>query len=148
MDYFIVELNDEQKIAIPLDKVQEVMSINYNDICPIPGVKSGLLGVVSQRGNLLWLLDLSRLLLNFNSLTNRFNALTILVTKLEENYIGLVIKKLGEIKDSIIDNSLIVSEENILNNYCQGIILDTQKQIPIIELSKIKSYVNELGVII
>jgi len=93
MDYFIVELSQQQKIAIPLNEVKEVMSINYTDICPIPGVKNSLLGIISQKGSLLWLLDLSQLLHDFQLLTNKFHSLTILVTKIEENYI-----KTGKVK--------------------------------------------------
>lgn len=143
MDYFIVELNDNQKIAIPLDKVQEVMSINYGDICPIPGVKDGLLGVVNQRGNLLWLLDLSQLLLGVQSLTNKFYSLTILVTKLEKNYVGLVIKKLGEIKNCLdINNNFQPSEIHILKDYCRALINDNENSITIIDLMKIQNYLK------
>lgn len=141
MDYFIVELNNDQKIAIPLDKVQEVMSINHNDICPIPGVKEPLLGVVSQRGNLLWLLDLSRLLYNFSLLNNTYSSSTILVTRLEQNYIGLVVKKLGEIKDLVIDNSFNYSQQNTINNQ-NNFFVNTQNDIAIIDLIKIEKYLK------
>ncbi|BAQ59684.1 hypothetical protein GM3708_89 [Geminocystis sp. NIES-3708] len=141
MDYFIVELNNDQKIAIPLDKVQEVMSISYNDICPIPGVKESLLGIVSQRGNLLWLLDLSRLLYNFRLLNNSYSSSTILVTKLEENYIGLVVKKLGEIKDLVLDNSFDVSQQNAINSH-NNFCVNTKNSIAIIDLIQIENYLK------
>ncbi|WP_373478935.1 chemotaxis protein CheW [Geminocystis sp.] len=143
MDYFIVELSQQQKIAIPLNEVKEVMSINYTDICPIPGVKNSLLGIISQRGSLLWLLDLSQLLHDFQLLTNKFHSLTILVTKIEENYIGLVVKKLGEIRQCLEINDLTnLSDLNISVNYYQGVIPDTKNSIPILNLTKIKDYLT------
>jgi len=143
MDYFIVELSQQQKIAIPLNEVKEVMSINYIDICPIPGVKNSLLGIISQKGSLLWLLDLSQLLHDFQLLTNKFHSLTILVTKIEENYIGLVVKKLGEIRQCLEINDLTnLSDLNISVNYYQGVIPDTKNSIPILNLTKIKDYLT------
>jgi len=104
IDYFIVEFTNQQKIAIPLEKIQEVITVNYGDICPIPGVKNSILGLVSQRGILLWLLDLSLLLHNIPSFSNRLSSSTILVTKIGKNNVGLVVKKLGEIKDFLNSN--------------------------------------------
>jgi len=138
-----VELSQQQKIAIPLNEVKEVMSINYTDICPIPGVKNSLLGIISQKGSLLWLLDLSQLLHDFQLLTNKFHSLTILVTKIEENYIGLVVKKLGEIRQCLEINDLTnLSDLNISVNYYQGVIPDTKNSIPILNLTKIKDYLT------
>ncbi|WP_204368655.1 chemotaxis protein CheW [Neosynechococcus sphagnicola] len=49
-------------MVLPLDRTSEVISLQRGDICPIPGVAASLLGVVNQRGKLLWVLDLSDLL--------------------------------------------------------------------------------------
>lgn len=136
MDYFIVELHNDKQIAIPLDQVQEVMSINYIDICPIPGVKDSLLGVINQKGNLLWLVDLSRLLYDFYSLNNSYTSLTILVTKLEYNYIGLVVKKLGEIKNLVMNNNLSISSNN------NPLLLNINNSIAILDLIKVQHYLN------
>lgn len=136
MDYFIVELHNDKQIAIPLDQVQEVMSINYIDICPIPGVKDSLLGVINQKGNLLWLVDLSRLLYDFYSLNNAYTSLTILVTKLEYNYIGLVVKKLGEIKNLVMNNNLSISSNN------NPLLLNINNSIAILDLIKVQHYLN------
>lgn len=61
-DYFYVQLRQSTKVILPLDSTKEVISITYAEVCPIPGVSSALLGVVNQRGKLLWVLDLSDLL--------------------------------------------------------------------------------------
>lgn len=61
-DYFFVQLRQSVKVALPLSITKEVISLTYGEICPVPGVSPNLLGVVNQRGKLLWVLDLGDLL--------------------------------------------------------------------------------------
>lgn len=62
MDYFQVRLGSLARIGIPLSHVMQVMVQPYREICPIPGMMEGCLGVVNQQGRLLWVADLRRLL--------------------------------------------------------------------------------------
>ena len=61
-DYFHVQLGSAEQLAIPLDNATEAISAIRLDVCPIPGVPAYLLGVINQRGRLLWMLDLATLL--------------------------------------------------------------------------------------
>lgn len=61
-DYFHVQLRQSIDVLLPLESTTEVISCTRGEICQIPGVESALLGVVNQRGKLLWVLDLSDLL--------------------------------------------------------------------------------------
>ena len=58
-DYFHVQLRQGMEVVLPLDSAVEVLTLNPKEICPIPGVSPALLGVVNQRGKLLWVLQLS-----------------------------------------------------------------------------------------
>jgi len=58
-DYFHVQLRQGMEVVLPLDSAVEVITLNQKEICPIPGVSPALLGVVNQRGKLLWVLQLS-----------------------------------------------------------------------------------------
>ena len=76
-DYFWIDLGLALTVAIPLAKTREVLSFPLNSLCLIPGVRAELLGVSNQRGNLLWVIDLPRLLspttanaLNYRTLEN------------------------------------------------------------------------------
>ncbi len=62
VDYFEVELVQSQLLAIALERTAEVLTLKRSEICPVPGVKSELVGVSNQRGKLLWFVDLSVLL--------------------------------------------------------------------------------------
>lgn len=141
MDYFIVELIERKKVAIPLNQVQEVININYGEICPIPGVNNSLLGVTNHRGNFLWILELSNLL--FNQYLPNFTLNTILLTKIKHhNFLGLVVQKLGEIKAfSDLNTSLANNTLNLNPNYYQDIIPDSQN-IPILNLINIQNSLN------
>ncbi len=61
-EFFQVRLRQETSLLIPLANTVEVVILDRQKICPIPGVAPNLLGVVNQRGQLLWILDLSELL--------------------------------------------------------------------------------------
>jgi twitching motility protein PilI len=61
-DYFWIDLGLDISVAIPLVKTREVLSFPLSSLCAIPGVRRELLGVSNQRGNLLWVIDLPRLL--------------------------------------------------------------------------------------
>ncbi|WP_009632632.1 chemotaxis protein CheW [Synechocystis sp. PCC 7509] len=61
-DYFCGQLRQSINVLFPLESTEEVIALTYGEICPVPGVSSALIGVVNQRGKLLWVLDLSDLL--------------------------------------------------------------------------------------
>ncbi len=61
-DYLQVCLSKKESLLIPTTNAVEIISRKRSDICPIPGLLFSLLGVVNQRGRLLWVLDLASLL--------------------------------------------------------------------------------------
>jgi twitching motility protein PilI len=61
-DYLQVCLSKKKSLLIPTTNAVEIISRKRSDICPIPSLLSSLLGVVNQRGRLLWVLDLASLL--------------------------------------------------------------------------------------
>jgi len=61
-EYFHVQLSPATELLLPLEHTAGVVTLTLEQICPIPGVASTLLGVANQRGKLLWILDLSGLL--------------------------------------------------------------------------------------
>jgi len=61
-DYFKIRIAKSVRLAVPLTYIETVVSVEPRSICPIPGVRGDFLGVVNRRGNLTWVLDLSRYL--------------------------------------------------------------------------------------
>jgi twitching motility protein PilI len=62
IDCFLVVLNSNFNLAIPLARTAEVLAFPQSELCPLPGVCPELLGVNNQRGVLLWVIDLATLL--------------------------------------------------------------------------------------
>jgi twitching motility protein PilI len=61
-DYFHVCLRQSVGVVLPLNSTAEVISVTLGEICLIPGIPPAVLGVVNQRGRLLWVVELSDLL--------------------------------------------------------------------------------------
>lgn len=160
MDYFVVELKENKtartersrSVAIPLEIVRQVLTINPTNVCPIPGVKLALLGVVNQKGKLLWLLDLASLLTIEEKSGTHLNKLTVLITKYahkntcieRSRNVGLVVSRLKEIITtehlSIEDTK---KDHNLNNNYLENkIILENKNTIDLINIDSIYDYIN------
>ena len=146
MDYFIAELGQSQIIGIPLNMTGEVMSIGSDEVCPIPGVKPSLLGAIAQRGKLLWLLDLSLLLNCGETSKNRVNKLTVLVAKYNHKKIGLVVKKLLDIKELEDGKFQLINQgevgEDIRYIKGQG-ELGKENYFKLVDLEAIYRYINQ-----
>lgn len=143
MDYFIVKLPQEQNIAIPLHQIQDVITVKYGEICPIPGVEKSVLGITSQRGNLLWLLDLSLLLQNVLTIVNKLESITVLTTKYSQKTLGLVVKNLGKIQN--IDEIEPLASDSLaqLNrSYLSGLTRDDSTPLPILNLASVYGYLT------
>lgn len=62
VDYFQLELPRGVRVAVPVAAMVEVADCRRAQLCPLPGLPRVLLGVLNQRGRLLWVLDLAQLL--------------------------------------------------------------------------------------
>ena len=103
-EYLQVELsfkNSQQNtlnLAIPLEKVEEVITKKKSEICPIPEVDSAIYGVINYRGKLLWVLGLVDLLnLNQPRYIQPHKKMILVVIKRETQKIGCFVSSLKEI---------------------------------------------------
>jgi twitching motility protein PilI len=85
-EYFGVRLAGSVRLAIPLETVESVLRINPQRICPIPGVPPAFLGVINQKGALVWVFDLSQYLsMTANPLTTTSTSLLAAVLRISES---------------------------------------------------------------
>ena len=133
-DYFCCQLRQSVKVLFPLESTEEVISLTYEEICPVPGVSDSLIGVVNQRGKLLWVLELSDLLQiePDNKIRRSPDTLTLLVLSNSHNseqQVGCVISHLEGIipidltVQSLTSNSPLARKELKTNS----IVLDNEK---------------------
>lgn len=119
----------EYQLLFPLEKLQEIFSLNLNQVTAVPGLDSYVLGIYNWRGNLAWLIDLQELLTgkqtNFNA-----NCLCML-TPLKGQYLGIVIDRVGGISSfwqHEIQPVVSAMIEPIGSNFIQGYFLDDHSQ--------------------
>ncbi len=79
-DYFKVRVFDAVRVALPLRYVETVLQVNRQQICPIPGLSTSLLGVINRRGALTWVLDLRQFLSDLPPAQLSRNLTTVVLT--------------------------------------------------------------------
>ncbi len=143
-DYFFVQLRQSVNVLFPLTSTEEVISLTYGEVCPVPGVSSALLGVANQRGKLLWVLDLSDLLQISSEQTRPQDNLTLLVLNNSKNsgqQIGCVVSALkGIIPLDLALQSLSISDPGAEYLGVRNIIFDDEKYAVI----DVKSILNNI----
>lgn len=116
-DYFCIQLRQSARLAVPLASVAEVMTVGWEEICPMPGVTPALLGVVNQHGQLLWVLELADLLTELLGLNpspinyGKWNRLTLLAICSPNNTNGETSPRLGCVVSALKGIVSLNSEE-------------------------------------
>ncbi|MEO0456610.1 MAG: chemotaxis protein CheW [Cyanobacteria bacterium P01_A01_bin.114] len=62
--YLSFQLNDEISAVFSMDQVHEVLVISPDQVTPMPNMPEGVLGLLTRRSRVMWLVDLSHLLLS------------------------------------------------------------------------------------
>lgn len=65
-DYFQVQLYgpktsvapSHSRLLVPLKDIAEILTVQQREICPLPGLPRGVIGVLNLRGQLIWAMDL------------------------------------------------------------------------------------------
>lgn len=128
-------VSGENVTLLPLAKVAEVLQLTTAEILPIPDVPPWLLGMCNWRGEMLWLVDVSRLMGGV-PLWHQAPTLEqpmVIVVRSDERAVGLIVQQVDDVDliapetivhlnttDSPILAPLVVGH---LPNH-QGIILD------------------------
>lgn len=144
MDYFVAQLQAQMKIAIPLEIVTQVISIKVKEICPIPGVKPSLLGVINQRGKLIWLLDIYSLMgQKLDKNYQKPSKLTIFLTKYGDKQFALVVQKIKEIINfSELENDIQVNKLKSDSIYIKEKLRIKDQDFNVIDLNAIYDYLD------
>ena len=131
--YLRLQLDSNTQAVLPMKSAQQVLIIPYQRVTSIPNMPSHIIGLVSQRNRIYWLIDLCALLgLNFNSKNVReYNVTFIQINKFA---VALAVKKIKgvcRITEEQIHYSLESVNEKILP-YINGYIIEQEKLIYIL----------------
>lgn len=97
--YLRVQLGEESAL-IPLVQAKEILNLDPVDILPVPAVPDWVLGVHDWRGELLWLLDIERLL-GFPAICQphaRMVRLKGVVVRVNHQSLGVVVRSIDDIE--------------------------------------------------
>jgi len=77
-EYCGVRVSTSLRLAIPTSHIQEILQLKSDEIAPIPGVISAVLGALNHKGNLLWVMHSEKFLrIKPTPLGSRFLAVVI-----------------------------------------------------------------------
>ncbi len=119
----------EYQLLFPLEKLQEIFSLNLSQVTAVPELASFVMGIYNWRGNLAWLIDLQELLTGTPTIWKE-NVLCLL-TPLKEQYLGIIVEKVGGISSFFATEIHPIVPgmiEPIGSNFLQGYFLDAQDQ--------------------
>jgi twitching motility protein PilI len=131
--YLRLQLDSQTQAVLPMNSTQEVLVVPRQRITSLPNMSAHVIGLVSRRNRIYWLIDLPLLLgLNFNSKNVReYNVAFIEIDKVS---VGLAIQKIKGV--SRIDSEKIMhSPDNVkeqLVPYINGYIVEEQQLIYIL----------------
>lgn len=124
----------EETYALPVENVKEV--INYKELNIVPNAEEHILGMLNIRGEIIAVLDSTKILNtkveNINSKNNK-----IIIFEAEKENVGIVVSSVSSvvsIKESEIKPKPKLEEDS----YCSGVVYRDNKLYIIIDTSKTK----------
>lgn len=127
---------DSQLFGVPISDVVQI--IGMQDITPVPDSPSYAKGIINLRGSIIPLIDIR---MRFGKPALEYNDRTcIIVTKLEETYIGFLVDSVNEV--SVIDQENISAPPAVVsghsaNAYLTGVGKMHDKVVLLVDPKKI-----------
>lgn len=137
------ESNSGDTALLKAGLVVEVVSINTDDILPVPHMFYCILGTYSWRSEMLWIVDLENLLGYPPPLTqgNKRSELLVMVVEFQGQSIGFVVSKIDSLVEYNTEQFRPPSAEIFLKDiipFLQGYSTDSNNQIiMLIDVQKI-----------
>ena len=144
---------DKQLFGVPISDVVQIIGIQ--EITPIPDSPSYAKGIINLRGSIIPVIDVR---VRFGKLETKYSERTcIIVTKIEENFIGFIVDSVDEvttISDDNISPPPRISKDRT-NAYLTGIgkvqskvvlLLDTSRILNETEIEEVNGAVQDLAV--
>jgi twitching motility protein PilI len=151
-EFFQIQLHRDTSLLVPLVNTGEILACYRQDICQIPGVAPNLLGVINQRGKLLWILALSELF-GLSDRENRFDLpekLFVLTLTTEfkgtngevdeqQSQVGCVVEKLQGIVSINTQIDPLVSDcfEDDAKPFLLGMTTLEDSQVAVLDVQKL-----------
>ncbi|HAH77970.1 MAG TPA: chemotaxis protein CheW [Ruminococcaceae bacterium] len=134
---FLTFWTDGELFGIPISDVVQIISMQ--DITPLPDFPDYAKGVINLRGNIIPVIDM-RLRLKKPEAEYTENT-CIVVTSVEDSYIGFIVDTVDEVTDIGADHITPAPKvsRNVTNRYLTGIGRIGEKVVLLLDVSKILS---------
>lgn len=126
---------DGELFGIPISDVVQIISMQ--EITPLPDFPDYLKGVINLRGNIIPVIDIR---IRFGKPEAEYNESTcIIVTSIEDSYIGFIVDSVDEVTDLDEDNIAPAPKvsKNITNRYLSGIGQIEDNVVLLLDVTKI-----------
>ncbi len=132
--FLAFNLGEKDTAVISLENVTEVFQISLTQICGVPQMPSCVLGIYNWRGEMLWLVDLEKML-GYTSLPQESNILSqmmVIVVQKDGKSLGLIVRQLMDIE--WLDESQIKPYSDKLfspgiSSFVQGYFISDNEEI-------------------
>lgn len=91
--YLNLQLDAQTQILLPMTQTQEVVEVNLEKLTPIPNMPPFVLGLLNQRSQVIWTIDLAAFL-NFNPLNLEQTSYTVTIIRVGKTALGLITEKM------------------------------------------------------
>lgn len=93
-------LDERDAALLPVDYIREVLGVTAAKILPVPHVPDSVLGIYNWRGQMLWLVDLARLLGYEGLASGAFEGNPdIMVLDVQRQLLGVVVRQVDTIEE-------------------------------------------------
>jgi positive phototaxis protein PixI len=110
--FLTFSLGSEDNAVIPLAKISEVLQVSLSEVCVVPQMHSCVIGIYNWRGEMLWLVDLEKMLgyssFSYNQLVTKMMAIVI---QHEGKSLGLLVRQLTDIESLDSEQMKPVNDE-------------------------------------
>jgi positive phototaxis protein PixI len=132
--YLSLTLKDQYIALITLEYVQEIFTIDLTNICRVPQMPSCVVGVYSWRGEMLWLVDLEKMLgyVPLALQADLFSKLMVMKLQYQGKSLGILVREIRDIEH--LDIQFLKSPDEHLFNlevspFVQGYFISSSEEI-------------------
>ena len=128
--YLRLQLDNQNQAVLPMKYVQQVLVLPSQRLTSMPNMPPHIIGLVSKRNRIYWLIDLPGLL-GLNSQIKNVREYNIAFIEIDNFFVGLAVKKIkgiNRVSSEQIQFSLELISKKILP-YINGYIIEKEKLI-------------------
>ncbi|AFZ00035.1 chemotaxis protein CheW [Calothrix sp. PCC 6303] len=131
--FLTFSLGSEDNAVIPLANIAEVLQVSLSEICVVPQMESCVMGIYNWRGEMLWLIDLEKMLgyssFSYNQTLSKMMAIVI---QFEGKSLGLLVRELTDIESLDSAQMKPINEELFspeINQFLSGYFINSGEDI-------------------